>query len=149
MGRLPFMKNPRRNKFVQGSGFRVQGNCPQPRAQNPEHGFSLIELLMASVIMAAAGALLMGGLVAANRGADRRIEQSLMTQTLANRLALLDDQPASINVVHGTDETPLGSIAWEVQWHDMSGVPLTEATVTVTHNDRTTRLVTYRALPAP
>ena len=56
-----------------------------------EEGLSLIELLIASVIAASAAALLLGGLMAANRGAELRIEQALSTQALASELAQLGE----------------------------------------------------------
>ena len=64
------MKNPRRNAS----------------------GLSLVELLIAAIVVASAGTLLAGGLVISNRGSDRRLAQLLATQILATELALLEDQ---------------------------------------------------------
>lgn len=62
--------------------------------QRSPAGLSLVELLIASVVVAAAGTLLAGGLVISNRSADRRLAQLLATQVLATELALLEDQLA-------------------------------------------------------
>ena len=45
-------------KYVQGSGFRVQGHCPQPRTPHPDRarlpgsdGFTFVELLIVGLIV--------------------------------------------------------------------------------------------------
>src|SRR3989338_3780205 len=143
------MKNPSRNKNAQGWGLGAEGNCPEPRAQSPEQGFSLIELLMASVVVACAGALLIGGLVAANRSAEARIDQTLSTQFLSSQLALLGDQFDSNTPTSGTFPSPLDDVTWTLEWIDAPLAPLAEATLTITTKDRAAHVVTYRPVVQP
>ena len=109
-------------------------------------GFSLIELLIASIVIASAGALLVGGLVAANRSSDLRIEQVLFTQALAGRLALLDDELSDQTPTHGTLPAPLDDVSWSLAWADAPLAPLVQATLSVSRKDHAADVVTYRRL---
>jgi|GEM_PF-2711331 len=113
-------------------------------------GLSLIELLIASVLVGAAGALLVSGLVTANRGADRRITQILSTQLLASQLALLDDQIGPKTPTHGTLSSPLGECTWTLEWTQTSLTPLVQATLSLEQKDhQTSHVVTYRTFVQP
>jgi len=109
-------------------------------------GFSLIELLIASTLIASAGALLAGGLATANRQADRRIAQALSTQAAASTLALLDDRVGSEAPSSGTLPPPLDGCRWtlEVTDPDPVLVPLAKIVLTVRGNGQTVSLTTYR-----
>ena len=109
-------------------------------------GFSLIELLIAAVIAAAAGALLIGGLVAANRSAEIRMAQTLSTHVLANQLALLDNQLGPKTPITGTVSSPLGQYTWTLAWTEAPLAPLAETTLTVTSPQGASHVVTYRQL---
>ena len=153
------MKNPPRNKDAESSRLKARGSRQepsafslQPRARpapSPQQGFSLIELLIASVIVASAGALLIGGLVAANRSADLRIDQTLSTQLLASQLALLDDQIDPNTSTSGTFPSPLDAFAWTLEWTDAPLTPLAQTTLTVTTKSRAAHVVTYRSVVQP
>ena len=110
-------------------------------------GFALAEVLVSSVVVAAAGALLAGALAAANRGADRRIEQILTTQLLAGQLALLDDRVGDATPKSGTFQTPTEEgFLWTLQMED-AGTPLSplaKVTLTVTRKDHAAHVVTCR-----
>ncbi len=101
---------------------------------------------MASVVAAAAAALLVGGLVAANRSAGLRIEQALSTQLLANQLALLGDQIADDTPTQGAFPEPLGTFSWSLEYADASPDPLTHVTLAVAHDGHEAHVVTYRRL---
>ena len=115
-------------------------------------GFSLIELMIASIIIAAAGALLAGGLVTSNRGADLRMQQVLSTQLLASRLALVDDQlQGAQGEDHGTFPPPLEAFHWTQQWEQTPSqlAPLARTVVTVSDGTSTAHVVTYRPVKEP
>ena len=108
-------------------------------------GFSLVELMIASLIVSAAGALLVGGLVAANRSTEYRLGQILSAQWLANQLALLDDRINDATPRGGTI-LPLDDATWTLSVED-AGEPLTplaKTTITVTRKDFTSHVVTLR-----
>jgi len=114
------------------------------------NGFSLVELVMASLIVSVAGALLVGGLVAANRSTDLRLHQMLSTQWLANQLALLDDTLSGSTATGGTF-LPLDDATWtlSVEPADDPLKPLAKATIIVTRKDLTSHVVTYRPVAKP
>ena len=143
------MKSLRYSKKTQGLGLGAGASCPEPRAQSPEQGFSLIELLIASVVAAAAGALLVGALVAVNRNTELRTERVLSIEALASQLALLDDQLAPKTPTSGTCNSPVTRCEWTLTWNQTSLRPLVEATITVAHKDRTNHVVTYRPIAEP
>ena len=113
-----------------------------------QRGFSLIELLIAATVVASASALLIGGLLAANRGTDLRIDQVLTTQVLASQLAQMDDALSPQTPTSGSVPS-LEGWTWTLQWNESPLTPLQETTLTLTHQDRTTRVVTYRPLAKP
>ncbi len=112
-------------------------------------GFSLVELVMASLIASAAGALLVGGLVAANRSTEYRLYQIFSTQGLANQLALLDDRISDSTPMSGTLAFNHGSWTLAVEAADESPTPLARATITVTQKDTASHVVTYRFVQKP
>jgi len=109
-------------------------------------GFSLIELLIAATIVAAEGALLAGGLLAANRSMDRRTEQALLTHLLASQSALLDSDLSDQTPRQGTFAAPLDEMAWSLEWVPMPNTSLVRATLTVEREGRSVNAVTYRRL---
>jgi prepilin-type N-terminal cleavage/methylation domain-containing protein len=108
-------------------------------------GFSLVELMIASLIVAAAGALLVGGLVGANRSTEYRLGQILSAQWLANQLALLDDRISEATLTGGTI-LPLDDATWTLSVEDADEplTPLAKTTITVTRKDFTSHVVTFR-----
>ena len=111
----------------------------------------MVELLISSLVVGAAGALLIGGLVAANRSADWRIEQILTTQLLASRLALLDDSLSDTTLRSGIFPAPLDDFTWTLDIAGIDGplAPLAQGTLTVTRKDHASHVVTYRPVAAP
>jgi prepilin-type N-terminal cleavage/methylation domain-containing protein len=109
-------------------------------------GFSLIELLIASVVIASAAVLLIGGLIGANRAAALRTEAALMAQSLASQLALMGDQLSSNTPTSGPCASQLSDCAWTLAWSETALTPLAEATLRISRKDRTDHVVTYRAL---
>ena len=121
-----------------------------PRRKS-DGGMSLVELLMASIVIGAAGAVLAGGLVAANRSAERRTEQVFLTQLLASRLALLDDRLQPGTGDRGAFPPPLEDYAWSLAV-EAAPAPLealAKATIAVTRRGHTVDVVTYRPLAEP
>ncbi len=108
-------------------------------------GLSLIELLMASIVVASAGALLVSGLLSANRGADLYVERARLTQLLASQLALLDEPLPHDASTQGTFPG-LPDWSWTLQWQASPFSPLQETTMTVAHQAQAHRVVTYRTL---
>jgi Tfp pilus assembly protein PilV len=110
-------------------------------------GFSLIELLLASVLMAAAGALLMASLIAANRGASLRSDQALMAHALASQLALLDDPLPAVLPEAGPMDEPFETHTATV---DLGATEssLQEAALGIEHGAHRAALVTWRRTPA-
>jgi len=111
-------------------------------------GFSLVEVLVSSVVVAAAAALLIGALAAVNRSTERRIEQTLTTQLLASQLALLDDRVGDATPKSGTFPPPTEEFVWTLQVEDAGAPlsPLAKATLTVTRKDHAAHVVTCRPL---
>ncbi len=108
------------------------------------YGYALIELLIASVVVASAAALLVGGLVASNQCIERRIEARLATQLLASQLASLDDRLNDDLPSAGTFAPPLNTFAWTIERSEAPLAPLLQTTLTVAVGDRLARVVTYR-----
>ena len=104
--------------------------------------------MIASIIIAAAGALLAGGLVTSNRGADLRMQQVLSTQLLASRLALVDDQ---LQRAQGEERGTLDGFHWTQQWEQAQDhlAPLARTVVTVSDATSTAHVVTYRPVAEP
>ena len=119
----------------------VLGSWEHPMTR---YGYALIELLIASVVVPSAAALLVGGLVASNRCIERRIEVRLATQLLASQLASLDDQLSDALASAGTFAPPLSTFTWTLERSEAPLAPLLEATLTVTVGNRLARVVTYR-----
>jgi type II secretory pathway pseudopilin PulG len=107
---------------------------------------SLVELLIASIVVAVAGTLLAGGLVTSNRGAARRFQQILATQLLASRVALLDDHVAAASgELSGTFPSPLEAFHWTQRWESVAD-SMARLTIAVSDGTATTHVVTYRPI---
>lgn len=112
-------------------------------------GLSLVELLIASTVVAAAGSLLAGGLVIPNRAADRRLQQIVATQLLARQFALLGDEVAGATGQIGSSfPPPLETFQWTQRWEPASD-QLARMTVTVTTGSSSAHVVTYRPIKKP
>ena len=112
-------------------------------------GLSLIELLIASIIVAAGGALLAGGLVTSNRGADLRMQQVLSTQLLASQLALLEDQVVGASGGdRGTPPLPPEAFHVTRRWEPVTD-QMAQTTITVAYGSSTAHVVTYRPVKEP
>ena len=106
-----------------------------------------MEWLIAATIIASASALLVGGLVAANRSAEFRQEQALLTQCLATRLALLDEALAPGAPQTGTCFQPPDAVRWVLTSAEAPPplAPLLQATITATRpNGHRAEIVTCR-----
>ena len=110
-----------------------------------QDGFALLELLVASVVMAAAGALLVGGMVQVNRSTELHVEQTVLTQLLASQFALLDDALSQQMPASGTCAPP-ADCTWTLHWIAAPLIPLVETTLTAGWKDRTAHVVTYRPI---
>jgi prepilin-type N-terminal cleavage/methylation domain-containing protein len=115
---------------------------------NLQHGFSLIELALASAILALAGGVIAGGLIAVNRGADLRVQRMMTASILANQLASLDDQLTGDTPGEGAVSTPVGEFAWAIETVESPLPAVAQVTITTTHQGHTDRTVTYRLRPA-
>ena len=142
------MKNPRCSKTAASCRLQAAGRRCNLKlvACGWQQGFSLIELLIASLVIAAASALLVGGLVAANRSSELWSERLLFTQVLASRLALLDDELSDQTPTHGILPAPLEDVSWTLAWTDAPLAPLVQATLSVSRKDHAADVVTYRRL---
>ena len=124
------MKNPRRNAA----------------------GLSLVELLIAAIVVASAGTLLVAGLITANRGAEQRLRQITVEQLLASQVALLDDHVVgTAGELSGTFPPPLETFHWIRRWEQTEGPmhPLAHTTFTVSDGAYTAHVETYRPIKEP
>lgn len=124
------MKNPRRKWFRQG-------------------GFSLVELLIAGVIIAMTSSLLIGGLVSANRSGELRASRAIATQLLAGRLALIDDAVDSQSPDKGSCAEPYENSTWVLEKQDTLLASVKRIELTVTHEGHDIHVATYRRLKEP
>lgn len=110
-----------------------------------------MELLIASALLAAAGALLAGGLLWANRSADARAQRALLTQLLASQLNDLDETLTGQELTSGAFDPPVDDAAWalDVQPLDTPENPLRRVTLTVTSHGQSVQAVTYRRFVEP
>ena len=104
----------------------------------------MIELLMASIVVAMAGAMLMGVLIASNRSAKLRIEHTLLTQLAASQLSLIDDPLTDQTPTQGAFAPPLEDFTWSLTRTDAPLKTLAQATLTVSHDHHHADVVTYR-----
>jgi len=110
---------------------------------------SLVELLIASIVVAAAGTLLAGGLATSNRGAARRLQQILAAQLLASQFALLDDHvTAASGELDGTFPSPLEAFHWTHRWEPFAD-SMARLTITVSEGTVTTHVVTNLPIKEP
>ncbi len=109
-------------------------------------GFALMELLVASVVVSAAGALLVGGLVQANRSAGLRVERIVSTELLASEFALLESPLHPQQPSTGPCTPSMDDCAWTLRWTPAPLVPLVEATLAVERKGSTAPVVTYRPI---
>ena len=109
-------------------------------------GFSLVELLIAAMVVAVAGTLLAAGLLTSNRGAQQRLRQIAATQLLASQLALLDDHVTGVTgELSGTFPPTLEAFHWTQRWEQATGPlnPLAHTTLAVSDGTYTAHAVTY------
>ena len=107
-------------------------------------GFSLIELMIASAIMAAAGGLLMSSLITANRGTALRAEQAVLGQVLASQLAQVDEPLASNQGASGSLPRPFEDRTWQLTIDDAPQPSLRQAALSVEHGTQHLELITWR-----
>lgn len=115
-------------------------------------GLSLVELLIAAIVVASAGTLLTAGLLTSNRGAQQRLRQIAATQLLASQVALLDDHVTGVpGELSGTFPTPLETFRWTQRWEQAAGPlnPLAQTTLTVSDGTYTAHVVTYLPIKEP
>jgi hypothetical protein len=120
--------------------------------KNPrrEAGLALAEVLIAAVIIAAGGALLVGGLAGANRSADLRVERAVATQLLASEIALLPEAVGGATPTAGTFPPPLADYDWTLDHvPSQTMAPLEELTLTVSRQGRRIHAVSARPLESP
>ncbi len=118
------------------------------RGRRIQRGFSLIELLIATSLAAGAAALLAGGLLAANRIADLRMERAVLTQLLANRLAELDDPLPIDESASGSFSSPYDGYTWALERLNSTKESIGVFTLRVTHEGHTVDAVTARRMAA-
>jgi type II secretory pathway pseudopilin PulG len=112
-------------------------------------GFSLVELLIASIVVAAGGTLLAGGLVTSNRSAALRLRQLIATQLLASQVALLGDEVVGdAGETGGTYVPPLEAFHWTQRW-ELVADQLARTTVSVSDGSYTAHAVTYLPIKEP
>ena len=126
------MKSPRRKR-----SRRVQG------------GFSLVELLIAGVIIAMTGSLLIGGLMSANRSGELRASQAIATQLVAGQLALVDDSVTLSDANKGACPEPYPDSTWVLEQQDTPLASVKRIQLTVTHEGHDIHVATYRRLKEP
>ena len=115
-----------------------------PHRKHQAKGFSLVELLIASVVIALTGSLLVGGLISANRSSELRAQQALAAQQLASQLALLPDRLAKDAPAPMACPEPDESCT--IEQTDAPLAPLKQLTLTLTHHGHTTHAVTLRPI---
>ena len=120
--------------------------------KNPQRnaaGLSLVELLIASLVVAAAGSLLAGGLLIANRAANQRLQQIVATQLLASRFALLEEEMVeAAGQTSGTFPSPLEAVQWIQRWERVSE-ELARVILTVSDGTLTQHVVTDLPIREP
>lgn len=113
-------------------------------------GVSLVELLIASVILALGASLLSGVLLAANRSGDLRRQHLVAAQLSASALAQLEARPvpdeAQQTLAHGTDTY---TAAVQTTARTTPAGELMQARVTVVGPTATSTLTTLRLPPPP
>lgn len=125
-------------------------SCACMKSPRRSAGLALVEVLVAAVIVAAAGALLVGGLVGANRSADLRVERVVAGHLLASRLALLPEAVSDTTPTAGTFPEPLAGYTWtQTRTPSQMLAPLEELTVTVSRQGRRLDAVTARPVESP
>ena len=112
-------------------------------------GFSLIELLIAGVIIAMTSSLLIGGLMSANRSGELRVQQAIATQLIANQLALTDDSVAPDDTNKGGCPEPYKDSTWILEQQETPIVSVKRIQLTVTHQGHDFHVATYRRLKEP
>ena len=104
----------------------------------------MVEVLIASILVASAGLMLGSGLLASNRAAQQRRLQLMTTEIVASQLALVPDAVVTGASADGTVNTPSGMLAWELTATPVAGSPLAEAVLSVTGPHIAVRATTYR-----
>ena len=122
------------------------------------HGFSLVEALVAAVLVGSACALLYGSVAQVARGQQLKAQQAVARRLLANHLALLEEVPAGL-VQSGEEEekSSQGRFTWSLTTRPGPVQSLAEATLTIRwpmsggeHASKASvSATTYRRVPAP
>ncbi len=94
-------------------------------------GFSLLELLIASLVVAGTGLLLFSGLAQITRSRQLKQEQTIMRELLANRLALLETVTEG-EQVDGACEAPYETYRWTVSTSAGALPSVAHVTVSIT-----------------
>lgn len=122
----------------------------QPPTSNIQNGFSLVELLIAAVIIALTASLLVGGLISANRSAALRAQQAVSTELLATQLAALPDAlPPDAPAQAACPEPLTGDTSCTME---LAGGPLPslrQVTLTLTHQGHAAHVATLRQVQEP
>ena len=108
---------------------------PRSSATRPRHGgagLTMVEALIASILVASAGLMLGSGLLASNRAAQQRRLQLMTTEIAASQLALVPDVVATGASTGGSISTPSGTMTWELTATPLVGGPLAETVLSVT-----------------
>ncbi len=124
----------------------MKKHCRSLRAQK---GFSLIELLIAGVIIAMTSSLLIGGLISANRSGELRAQQAVAAQLLANQLALISDQITPEAPHQGTCPEPYSHSTWTLKLQDTALLSVKQVELELTHQGHIFHVVTYRGFKEP
>lgn len=141
------MKSQHFRKMEAGSGKQEAGknsSSLQPLASRFEGGFSLIELMIAGVIVALTASLIVGGLVAANRSGELRTRQVIANQLLSSQLASLTDSLASPQPQEGGFPEPWTDSHWSLTVADTDTHGLKQLDLTVTHQGHSVHATTFR-----
>lgn len=114
-----------------------------------QRGFSLVELMIAGVIIAMTGALLIGGLLSANRSAEMRARQAVTAQLLASQLALIDGKINTDSPVKGNFSGAYADSTWQIEQYDTAVASVKQVQLTVNHQGYAAHAATYRILKDP
>lgn len=94
-------------------------------------GFSLVEALIAAVLVGSAAALLYGSLAQVSRGQQLKAQQAVARRLLANRLALLDAVPPGLVQTGESADGASGRMTWSLSARPGPLPSLAEVTVSI------------------
>ena len=119
------------------------------RLRSAQSAFSLVELLIAGVIIAMTGSLLIGGLISANRSGELRVQQAIAAQLAASQLALIDEQVAPDSPNKGAFPEPYQDSTWILEQQDTPIPTVKRLQLTVSYQGHDFHVATYRRLKDP